>query len=170
MELAESFLRIRGLTRERVGITKGLTTSIWPTVRFLHLLAAIVWVGGQLTLALVVRQALEKTVEDAGRRREVFVAAGERFGRIGLMVLMPLLLATGIALTYHRGVDLGVLSMPGYGMTLTVKIVLALVSFVLAGVHGLIAARASRRASRILGLAGAGVSLAVVFLAASLIL
>ena len=144
--------------------------DIWPTVRFLHLLAAIVWVGGQLTLALVVRQALERSVEDPVRRREVFVAAGERFGRIGLIVLMPLLLATGIALTYHRGVDLGVLSMPGYGMTLTVKIILALVSFAIAGVHGVIAARASRRASRIIGIVGLVVSLTVVFLAASLIL
>lgn len=118
----------------------------------------------------MVRQALERSIEDPVRRREVFVAAGERFGRIGLILLMPLLLATGIALTYHRGVDLGVLGMPGYGATLTAKIILALVSFVLAGVHGFIAARASRRASRIMGLVGAAVSLAVVFLAASLIL
>lgn len=170
MELAESFLRVRGFDRPGRWEYQSVTTDIWPTVRFLHLLAAIVWVGAQLTLVLVVRQALEKTVEDAERRRAVFVAVGERFGRIGLLVLMPLLLATGIALTYHRGVDLGVLSMPGYGMTLTVKIVLALLSFALAGVHGLIAARASRRASRILGIVGASVSLAVVFLAASLIL
>ena len=100
----------------------------------------------------------------------MFVAAGERFGRLGLLVLMPVLLATGIALAYHRGVDMGILSLPGYGMTLTAKIILAFVSFALAGVHGFVAARASRRMSRILGIVGAAVSLAVVFLAASLIL
>ncbi|HEX6946496.1 MAG TPA: hypothetical protein VF246_04020 [Acidimicrobiia bacterium] len=143
--------------------------SIWPIVRFLHLFGAVLWVGGQLTLAVVVRQALERSVDDPERRREVFIAAGERFGRIGLLVLMPLLLGTGLALAYHRGVTLLGLRTPGYGTTLTVKIVLALVSFVLAGVHGFVAARASRRLSRALGIFGAGVSLAVVFLAASLI-
>ncbi|HLV89650.1 MAG: hypothetical protein J5I28_10535 [Acidimicrobiales bacterium] len=142
----------------------------WTVVRFLHLLGAVIWVGGQLTLALVVRQALERSVEDAERRREVFVAAGERFGRIGLIVIMPLLLGSGLALAYHRGVELSVLSMPGYGTTLAVKVVLAFVSFALAGVHGFVAARASRSMSRVLGIIGAGVSLAVVFLAASLVL
>lgn len=144
--------------------------DVWPTVRFLHLSAAILWVGGQLTLALVVRHALERAIEDPERRRQVFITAGERFGRLGLLVLMPILLASGIALTYHRGVDLGVLSLPGYGMTLSVKIVLALVSFVLAGVHGVVAARASRTVSRVLGIVGVVVSLTVVFLAASLVL
>ena len=164
-----SFLRIPGLT-ETASRRYEEGVNVWPTVRFLHLVAAVLWVGGQLTLALVVRQALERSIADPERRREVFVAAGERFGRLGLLVLMPVLLATGIALAYHRGVDMGILSLPGYGMTLTAKIILAFVSFALAGVHGFVAARASRRMSRILGIVGAVVSLAVVFLAASLIL
>lgn len=144
--------------------------TVWPVVRFVHLVAAILWVGGQLTLALVVRGALERAIEDRDRRTAAFVEAGRRFGRIGTLVLIPLLLASGIALAWHRGVDLGVFALPGYGTTLGVKIVLAFVSFVLAGVHGFIAVRGNRRMSRTIGIVGAVVSLVVVYLAAALVL
>jgi uncharacterized membrane protein len=144
--------------------------SVWPVVRFVHLVAAILWVGGQLTLALVVRGALESTIEDPAGRTAVFIEAGRRFGRIATLVLIPVLLASGIALMWHRGVDLGVFALPGYGTTLGVKIVLALASFVLAGVHGVIAVRGNRRMSRAVGITGAVVSLVVVYLAAALVL
>ena len=144
--------------------------SVWPAVRFVHLVAAILWVGGQLTLALVVRGAVESGIEDRDRRTAVFVEAGRRFGRIATLVLIPLLLASGIALAWHRGVDLGVFALPGYGTALGVKIALAFVSFVLAGVHGFIAMRGNRRMSRILGMVGLVVSLVIVYLAAALVL
>lgn len=137
-------------------------------IRFLHVGAAILWVGGQLALSLVVRPAAVETLETEARG-VLFTAAGRRFGRIATMALMPLLLASGIALAWHRGVNLGALARPGYGSTLAVKIGIALASFVLAGVHGIAATRASSSVSRAVGIAGAVVSLAVVLVATSLV-
>ena len=72
---------------------------MWTTIRFLHVLSAIAWVGVQLTLfALfpVLRAQLE-----ADRFRAVARAAGMRLGLIAAVTL-PLLLATGLALASHE--------------------------------------------------------------------
>ncbi len=59
--------------------------------------------------------------------------------------------------------------MGSYGLILTVKIVLALVSFGVAALHGVMAKRDSTGASRTLGIAGGLVSAAVVLLATALV-
>jgi uncharacterized membrane protein len=72
---------------------------MWTTIRFLHVLSAIAWVGVQLTLfALfpVLRAQLE-----ADRFRAVARAAGMRLGLVAAVTL-PLLLATGLALASHE--------------------------------------------------------------------
>lgn len=140
----------------------------WSLVRFLHVTAAVLWVGGQLTLSLVVRRAAAETLEGDHRRR-FFAAAGRRFGRIATVVLIPVLLSTGLALTSHRGVSLGALALPGYGATLGTKIILAFVSFGLAATHGIIAARGNATASRTFGVAGGIVSVVVVLFATALV-
>jgi uncharacterized membrane protein len=68
---------------------------MWTTIRFLHVLSAIAWVGAQLTLfALfpVLRRQLEQE-----RFREVARAAGMRLGLVAALTL-PTLLVTGLAL------------------------------------------------------------------------
>ena len=72
---------------------------MWTTIRFLHALSAIAWVGVQLTLfALfpVLRAQLEPD-----RFRSVARAAGMRLGLVAAVTL-PLLLATGLALASHE--------------------------------------------------------------------
>lgn len=142
--------------------------DIWTAVRFFHVGSAILWVGGQLTLSLIVRPAAARLLEDQ-TRVDLVSDMGSRFARIAGAGLIPLLLATGIALAYHRGVTFGALAVPGYGRTLAVKITLALVSFVVAGLHGMTAVRSSTRAIRIVGMSGAVVSVVVVLLAVSLV-
>lgn len=142
--------------------------SGWTLVRFAHVITAVLWVGGQLTLSLVVRRAAGETLGEE-TRSELFTTMGRVFGRMANFVLMPVLLATGLALIYHRGVDIGALSVGSYGQILTAKIVLAFVSFGLAAVHGVTAARASPRTSRTLGIVGGVVSATVVLLATSLV-
>lgn len=142
--------------------------DVWTAVRFLHVGSAILWVGGQLTLSLVVRPSAVRFLKDE-TRVDLVSDMGSRFARIAGVGLIPLLLATGIALAYHRGVTFGALSVPGYGRTLAVKVTLALASFVLAGLHGIAAVRSSTRAIRMVGMSGAIVSVVVVLLAVSLV-
>src|SRR5690606_28261362 len=122
----------------------------------------------QLTLSLIVRPVTTRLMDDESRR-ELVSALGSRFGRTAAVGLAPLLLASGLALTYHRGVTFGAFTMGGYGTTLGIKIVLALVSFGLAAAHGMTAVRSSSRAVRIVGMTGTIVSLLVVVLAVSLV-
>ncbi|MFP3915969.1 MAG: hypothetical protein ACLFWM_13905 [Actinomycetota bacterium] len=142
--------------------------DLWSLIRFLHVTGAILWVGGQLTLTLVVRPVTTRLMDEESRVRLVS-ELGSRFGRITALMLIPLLLASGLALTYHRGVTFGGFGVSGYGTTLAVKIALALLSFGLAIAHGMTAVRSSSRAVRTVGVAGVVVSLAVVALAASLV-
>lgn len=142
--------------------------TVWSLVRFAHVLAAVVWVGGQLTLSLIVRRASSETLQDQSRAA-LFTKIGQVFGRMATFVLMPVLLGTGVALIYRRGVDLGALSVGSYGQILTAKILLAFLSFGLAAVHGVVATRGSSRASRLVGIGGGVVSVIVVLLATALI-
>lgn len=142
--------------------------SWWSLVRFAHVLSAVLWVGGQLTLSIVVRRAAVETLEDE-TRSTLFTTVGRSFGRMANFVLMPVLLGTGLALIYHRGVDIGALSVGSYGQILTVKIILAFVSFGLAALHGAMATRASAGASRAIGITGGLVSVVVVLLATALV-
>lgn len=72
---------------------------MWTAIRFVHVLAAIGWVGVQLTLfALfpVLRHQLEPD-----QFRVVARAAGMRLAVVAALAL-PLLLVTGIALASHE--------------------------------------------------------------------
>lgn len=142
--------------------------SFWSLIRFLHVTAAVLWVGGQLTQSLVLRPAALAALEESARRR-LFLEAGRRFGRLSSLALIPTLVATGLALAWHRGVTLETLTGSSYGTRLTAKVVLAAIAFTMAGLHGALAARATSRAVRALGIAGAAASLVVVLLAASLV-
>lgn len=142
--------------------------NIWTVVRFLHVTAAILWVGGQLTLSMVIKPVVDRTA-DAERKAQLMTAVGSRYGRIASFGLIPILLATGFALTYHHGVEFGGLNLSSYATTLTFKIILALVSFGLAMAHGIAAVRSSSPIGRIVGLASTTVSLLVVLLAVMLV-
>jgi hypothetical protein len=66
-------------------------------------------------------------------------------------------------------VDIGALAVGRYGQILTVKIVLAFVSFGLAVVHGVMPGRATPGIARTLGITGGVVSATVVLLATALV-
>ncbi len=142
--------------------------NIWAIIRFLHVSAAILWVGGQLTLSLVIRPIAGGMIDD-GSRATFMTAVGNGYGRITSFGLIPVLVATGLALTYRHGVEFGGLSLPSYATTLTFKVILALVSFGLAMAHGIVAARSSSSTVRIVGVTSTTVSLLVVLLAVMLV-
>jgi uncharacterized membrane protein len=142
--------------------------NIWTIIRFLHVTAAILWVGGQLTLTLIIRPVADREV-DSETKTGLITAIGARYGRIASFGLIPILLATGFALTYHHGVEFGGLRLSTYATTLTLKIILAFVSFGLAMAHGMVALRSSSSAVRIVGVASTTVSVLVVLLAVMLV-
>ena len=142
--------------------------SIWTLVRFVHVLSAMVWVGGQLLLSLLVLPVLRRRLDPASRApltREV----GIRFGVFTVAIFLPLQIASGIALAAHRGLTVGDLTEPGYGRTLGEKLTLFAVVLVISGVHGVAVRRGQDRLARLLGVATLLGSVGVVLLATALV-
>lgn len=104
-------------------------------VRFLHVMSAMVWVGGQLTISVlllpIVRDRLTGT-----DRADVMRQIGRRFGSFTITVFLPVQIATGILLTWRAGVTVDSLGDPGYGRTLLAKLVVFALVMLASGVHG----------------------------------
>jgi putative copper export protein len=144
-----------------------VTLSPWGLVRFLHVLAAIGWVGGQLVLSGVVLPVLRRRLRP-NLRVPIIRETALRFAAVANMALLPTLLVTGVALAAHRGMTLAGLGDPGYGRTLAIKLVFVALSVVLAGAHGSLAVRRPRQA-RPLAIAGLVSSVAIVVFATALV-
>ena len=122
----------------------------WTTIRlFLHVLAATVWVGGQLTLAAVV-PVLRRAGADIPR------AAARRFNQVAWPAFAVLIITGTWNVISVRSQVTG-----SYETTLVVKLVVVLISGVTAALH----ARARGPAGRAVFGALTGVSaLAALFL------
>ncbi|GIH81254.1 hypothetical protein [Planobispora longispora] len=107
----------------------------WAVVRFAHVLSAALWVGGQLTVSLVVLP-LARRLLDEQRRAQVMRAVGRRFGVFTGAVFLPVQLGTGVALAWRKGVTWESLGDPGYGRILAAKLALFCAVMVAAGLHG----------------------------------
>ncbi|MPZ80598.1 MAG: hypothetical protein GEV28_09440 [Actinophytocola sp.] len=141
--------------------------DIWTIVRFLHVLGAIIWVGGQLTITIVllppVRRMLS-TTDRAGLLRTV----GKRFALITMAVFLPNQITTGVLLAWQHGVTWAALLQPGYGRVLAAKLLLFTLVMVAATLHGIAQAKhqpGKARAASITALIG---SLGVILLATAL--
>ena len=122
----------------------------WATVRvFLHVTAATVWVGGQLTLAGLV-PGLRALGEEAPRR------VARRFNRIAWPAF-GVLVATGI----WNVLDVSPVWDSAYGRTLTVKIAVVAASGLSAFAH---AEAHSRAGLAVFGAASGLTALTAVFL------
>lgn len=141
--------------------------TLWTLVRFLHVLAAVLWVGGQLTVSLVVLPLARRRL-DAELRAQVLSAIGRRFGLITAAVLLPVQLATGIALAVHKGVTWASLAEPGYGRILAAKLLLFGVVMAAASVHGIASGRDRPALARTMAVTSLVASVGVVLLATAL--
>jgi uncharacterized membrane protein len=139
----------------------------WSLVRFVHVVSAMIWVGGQLTISAMVLPVVRRLlgVED---RLAVLTGVGRRFGRFTIAGFLPLQVGTGIALAWHKGVTIPSLADPGYGRTLAAKLVAFALVMVAAGVHGWAMGTARRTLARALAIASLVGSLAIVLLATAL--
>lgn len=144
-----------------------MSVNTWSLVRFLHVTAAMGWVGGQLFLSGIVLPVLRSELTPQERGPLVHATA-RRFGLVANVILLPTLLATGLALAWHRGVTLSTFEDPGYGRLLGIKLALVVLAVVLAAVHGIIASK-NPRSARPLAMSGLGVSLLIVVFATALV-
>jgi uncharacterized membrane protein len=140
----------------------------WTIVRFLHVLAATVWVGGQLALSGLVLPVLRRAA-GVDERSALVTEMGRRFGILTAAGLFPILLATGLAMSYRYGVQLEGFQTYGYGATLAVKVTLVFVVLALAAGHGIAAQRATPGLGRALAMGSLVGSVAIVLLAVSLV-
>ncbi len=92
--------------------------------RWLHIMAVILWIGGQLFLVFVVLPAIRSTmkVEDAA---ETISQVGKRFSRISWLALFPIVLVTGTINALYR-IPLESLFTTPYGKTLLLKLLIFL--------------------------------------------
>ncbi|MDN4519764.1 MULTISPECIES: hypothetical protein [Mycolicibacterium] len=138
--------------------------DIWTVIRFVHVLGAIIWVGGQLTITLVVLPPVRERLTTADRA-EVLRAVGKRFALITMTVFVPVQIATGVLLAWHYGVTWASLLQPGYGRILVMKLVLFTGVMVAATLHGIAQSRGQAERARAMSLASLVGSLGVVLLA-----
>ena len=89
-----------------------MLTSEWiiSASFFLHLLATVAWIGGLVTLALVVQPVLNRTVTAAQERARVLEAILKRFQPIANLSLAVLIL-TGMVQTFTSRFYKGFLSL-----------------------------------------------------------
>ncbi|HEY9556439.1 MAG TPA: hypothetical protein VIR58_06880 [Acidimicrobiales bacterium] len=145
-----------------------MTITGWSLIRFLHVLAAMCWVGGQLILSLIVLPALRRSSLAPDVRVPLVRAAAKRFGMVANVVLLPTLLATGLALAAHRHLSWEILGNPGYGRLFSIKMVLVVTAVALAAIHGIVASRRPTSA-RPLAIASLVASVSIVVFATALV-
>jgi putative copper resistance protein D len=115
-----------------------------------HLLAALVWLGGMFFLGLVGAPAL-RAIESAELRQRLFDELGRRFRTVG-WVCIAVLAVTGVANLYYRGLLhwQGVLGTAAFwrtniGYALAVKLAIVTLMIAISAVHDFIDGPAAGR-------------------------
>lgn len=91
----------------------------WVFILWIHLLAAVVWIGGMAMVALVIAPALA-SYEPLSQRAKLLRAIGERFSQVGWACIVVLVM-TGILNLMHLAIPLDVLFTTRLGKLLIVK-------------------------------------------------
>lgn len=105
-------------------------------VLWLHLFAAMVWIGGMLFLALVLMPSL-RGLEDPKLRARIVSLVGRRFRRLG-WIAIGILIVTGILNVMRLGVSPLALINTRLETILGLKLALVSVMVVLTGIHDFI--------------------------------
>lgn len=107
--------------------------SVWVLARWLHLLAAITWIGGMLFILFVLLPVVRPALDPDARARLVG-RVGTRYGIISLVALI-ILLVTGYFNGERRHVDWSDLTATTYGTRLLVKLMLVSVIVIVTALH-----------------------------------
>ena len=96
--------------------------SWWSLLRFVHVLSAATWVGGQITLSALLLPLLRRRLPDE-LRASLSSTIGRRFGMYTMTVFLPVQVASGVGLAMENHVTFASLGHPGYGRTLLTKLI-----------------------------------------------
>lgn len=140
----------------------------WTIVRFLHVLSAAVWVGGLVILTFYVNPTIKEGLPQ-DESAPIVTRLGKRVGITLMAVLMPVLIATGVALLAHRGVRAATLLSSSYGRILFAKLGLVVVVVVVAAIHGVVTSRGQKALSRVLSIATVVISVFILGCAVALV-
>ena len=109
--------------------------SIWSWIRWIHLVSAITWIGGQLFI-LIILLPIMRTALPRNERTLLFAQVGRRYATVSWIAL-SLLVVTGFLNGQRRGIDWSRLSTSDYGRILMVKLIFVAVVIVITLVHAL---------------------------------
>ena len=110
-----------------------MSNAIISVSFFLHLLATVAWIGGLVTLALVVQPVLNRSVSEARERARLLEAILKRFQPLANLSLAVLIL-TGMVQTFTNRFYKGFLSLDNlWAQTIFFKHIAVLGMIVVAG-------------------------------------
>jgi uncharacterized membrane protein len=117
---------------------------------YIHILSAMVWVGGMFFVALVAVPVARRL--PPSERGALLTALGVKFRNVG-WVAIGLLVITGITNASFRGVTLetignGQIFLSPFGHLLTTKVVLVAVMIAISAIHDFVIGPASTRATQ----------------------
>jgi putative copper export protein len=139
----------------------------WSLLRFVHVLSAAVWVGGQLTLSGLFLPVVRRQLS-AELRTSLATTVGRRFALYTLIVFLPLQIGSGIGLAIERHVTWSSLGQPGYGRTLLSKLCVFALVLLLSGLHGWAQSTGRKPMARALALGSLLGSCVIIVLATAL--
>jgi putative copper resistance protein D len=119
----------------------GLVAAMTVLLVWLHVLAAVAWIGGTIFLSVVLAP-LVRSHKAAPEFMALFRLAARRF-RVVVWSAIALLLTTGPVLLYHRG--LSIFAPIGWPQVLRIKLGLVAVLLLLTVAHDLLLGPAVRR-------------------------
>jgi len=107
----------------------------------IHVLAAIVWLGGMFFISLVIVPAL-RNFEPPEKRIEILTATARRFRHVSWIAILVILI-TGIINSANHGITFQIISSGGlfsshFGKILTLKVFLVFVMIVISAIHDFI--------------------------------
>lgn len=106
-----------------------LAPSTQIVVLWIHIVAACVWIGGQITLGMLVPLLRAD--------RDMVTAAARRFGWLGWSAF-AVLIVTGLINMHEVGVSLAHLNANPTSRTLSLKLIFVIVSGLAAAIHSLL--------------------------------
>lgn len=109
--------------------------SIWSWIRWIHLMSAITWIGGQIFILIVLLPILRTSLA-RDERTLLFAQVGRRYAVVSWIAL-ALLVVTGFLNAHRAGVDWTRLTTSSYGRILLAKLILVAIVITITLVHAL---------------------------------